>query len=81
LGTKIAVIGPNADRVISGSGASASLNPYSNTIPLDTIKAVPEKEVIYSLGFHTYEWLPLVADYCTTASGEQGVSLELLEAG
>jgi beta-glucosidase len=74
--TKIAVIGSNANRAIAGGGGSASLNPYYNTLPLDSIKAVPGKEVIYALGCHTYKWLPLAADYCTTASGEQGVMLE-----
>ncbi|KAH8813203.1 glycoside hydrolase superfamily [Xylogone sp. PMI_703] len=74
--TKIAVIGPNANRAIAGGGGSASLNPYYNTIPLDSIKAAPGKEVKYALGCHTYKWLPLAADYCTTSSGEQGVSLE-----
>ncbi|EHL02185.1 putative beta-glucosidase I [Glarea lozoyensis 74030] len=73
---KIAVIGPNANRAIAGGGGSASLNPYYNTLPLDSIKAVPDREVTYSLGCHTWKWLPLAADYCTTATGEQGVSLE-----
>ncbi|TAQ90095.1 hypothetical protein B7494_g1536 [Chlorociboria aeruginascens] len=73
---KIAVIGPNANRAIAGGGGSASLNPYYKTIPLDSIKAVPGKEVTYSMGCHTYKWLPLVGEYCTTASGERGVTLE-----
>ena len=76
---KIAVIGPNANRAIAGGGGSASLNPYYNTLPLDSIKAVPGKEVVYALGCHTYKWLPLAADYCTTASGQQGVTLEFYE--
>ncbi|KAI9648015.1 hypothetical protein NHQ30_002643 [Ciborinia camelliae] len=74
--TKIAVIGPNANRAIAGGGGSASLNPYYNTIPLDSIKAIPGKEVTYALGCHTYKWLPLAADYCTTSTGAQGVTLE-----
>ncbi|KAL2063455.1 hypothetical protein VTL71DRAFT_5260 [Oculimacula yallundae] len=73
---KIAVIGPNANRAIAGGGGSASLNPYYNTLPLDSIKAVAEQEVSYAVGCQTYKWLPLAADYCTTAAGEQGVSLE-----
>ncbi|KAH8679882.1 glycoside hydrolase superfamily [Tricladium varicosporioides] len=74
--TKIAVIGPNANRAIAGGGGSASLNPYYNTLPLESIRAVPGREVTFSPGCHTYKWLPLAAEYCTTASGEQGVSLE-----
>ncbi|KAH8596601.1 glycoside hydrolase family 3 protein [Bisporella sp. PMI_857] len=74
--TKIAVIGPNANRAIAGGGGSASLNPYYNTLPLESIKAVPGKEVTYAMGCHTFKWLPLAADYCTTASGEPGVILE-----
>jgi beta-glucosidase len=74
--TKIALIGPNANRAIAVGGGSASLNPYYNTLPYDSIKAVAGKEVTYNLGCHTYKWLPLAADYCTTAAGEQGVSLE-----
>ncbi|CZR55218.1 probable periplasmic beta-glucosidase precursor [Phialocephala subalpina] len=73
---KIAVIGPNANRAIAGGGGSASLNPYYNTLPLDSIKAVAEKDVRYAVGCQTYKWLPLAADYCKTATGEQGVSLE-----
>ncbi|RDW73118.1 beta-glucosidase-3 [Coleophoma cylindrospora] len=76
LQKKIAVIGPNANRAIAGGGGSASLNPYYSTIPLDSIREVPGKEVIYSMGCHTYKWLPLAAEYCTTASGEQGVILD-----
>lgn len=74
--TKIAVIGPNANRAIAGGGGSASLNPYYNTLPLSSIQAIPGKEVSYAVGCHTYKWLPLAADFCTTATGEQGVSLE-----
>jgi len=74
--TNIAVIGPNANRAIAGGGGSASLNPYYNTIPLDSIRDVPGKEITYAMGCHTFKWLPLAADYCTTASGEPGVILE-----
>lgn len=73
---KIAVIGPNANRAIAGGGGSASLNPYYNTLPLSSIQAVPGKDVTYAVGCHTYKWLPLAADFCVTASGQQGVSLE-----
>jgi len=74
--TKIAVIGPNANRAIAGGGGSASLNPYYNTLPLDSIKSVPGREVTFAMGCHTFKWLPLAGKYCTTASGEPGVSLE-----
>lgn len=74
--TKIAVIGPNASRAIAGGGGSASLHPYYTTLPIDAIKAVSGKEVSYNVGCLTYKWLPLAADFCTTATGEQGVSLE-----
>jgi beta-glucosidase len=74
--TKIAVIGPNANRAIAGGGGSASVNPYYNTLPLDSIKAVPGKEITYAMGCHTYKYLPLAAEYCTTPSGEEGVTLE-----
>lgn len=36
--TKVAVIGPNANRAIAGGGGSASLNPNYNTLPLDSIR-------------------------------------------
>jgi len=74
--SKIAVIGPNANRAIAGGGGSASLNPYYNTLPLDSIRAVPGKEITYAMGCWTYKYLPLAADYCTTLSGERGVTLE-----
>jgi beta-glucosidase len=73
---KIAVIGPNANRAIAGGGGSASLNPYYNTLPLDSIRSVPGKEITYAMGCHTFKWLPLAGDYCTTATGEPGVKLE-----
>src|SRR4051812_31065588 len=73
---KIAVIGPNANRAIAGGGGSASLNPYYNTLPLDSIRAVPGKEIIYAMGCRTYKYLPLAAEYCTTTTGERGVTLE-----
>jgi len=73
---KIAVIGPNANRAIAGGGGSASLNPYYNTLPLDSIRAVPGKEVIYALGCRTYKYLPLAAECCTTPTGEPGITLE-----
>jgi len=74
--TKIAVIGPNANRAIAGGGGSASLNPYYSTLPLDSIKAIEGREVLYAPGCLTYKWLPLAADFCTTATGEHGVYLE-----
>lgn len=77
--TKIAVIGPNANRAVAGGGGSASLNPYYNTLPLESIKAVPGREILYAQGCHTYKWLPLAADYCTTKSGQQGVTLDFFE--
>ena len=77
--TKIAVIGPNVNRAIAGGGGSASLHPYYKTIPLESIKAIPGKEIRYSQGCHTWKWLPLAQDYCTIATGEQGVILEFFE--
>lgn len=74
--TRIAVIGPNANRAIAGGGGSASLNPYYSTIPVESITTVPGREVKFAQGCLTYKWLPLAADYCTTKEGEQGVSLE-----
>lgn len=74
--TKVAVIGPNANRAIAGGGGSASVNPYYNTLPLDSIKSVPGKDVTYAMGCHTFKWLPLAGKFCTTPSGEPGVQLE-----
>jgi beta-glucosidase len=73
---KIAVIGPNANRAIAGGGGSASLNPYYNTLPLDSIRKISGKEVLYSVGCVTDKWTPLATPYCTTASGEGGLTLE-----
>lgn len=74
--TKIAVIGPNANRAIAGGGGSASLNPYYNTRPLDSIRAVAEKQVSYAQGCHIYKWLPVASPYCTDKSGKPGVTLD-----
>ncbi|KAJ8122053.1 hypothetical protein ONZ43_g1650 [Nemania bipapillata] len=73
---KIAVIGPNANRAIAGGGGSASLNPYYNTLPLDSIKRAAHGEVIYAKGCHIYKWLPVASPLCTDKSGKPGVTLE-----
>lgn len=74
--TKIAVIGPNADRAIAGGGGSASLNPYYNTIPLSSIRAASESEVVFAQGCHIHKWLPVASRYCTVKSGQPGVAIE-----
>ena len=74
--TKVAVIGPNANRAIAGGGGSASLNPYYNTIPLDSIRHVAEKEVTFAQGCHIHKWLPVASSYCTEKSGKPGVSID-----
>jgi beta-glucosidase len=72
----IALIGPNAKRAIAGGGGSASLNPYYLTTPFDGIRARTDAEILYSQGCDTAKWLPLMDDYCSIPSGEQGVILE-----
>ncbi|XXH03094.1 hypothetical protein Hte_009484 [Hypoxylon texense] len=74
--TKVAVIGPNANRAIAGGGGSASLNPYYNTLPLDSIRATSQWEVVYAQGCHIHKWLPVASPFCTAKSGEPGVTLE-----
>jgi beta-glucosidase len=73
--TKIAVIGPNANRAIAGGGGSASLNPYYNTLPLDSICAAADLEVVYAQGCHIHKWLPVASPFCTDKSGKPGVTL------
>ncbi|KAL1879261.1 hypothetical protein Daus18300_001840 [Diaporthe australafricana] len=74
--TKLAVIGPNANRAIAGGGGSASLNPYYNTLPLDSIKKAAKQEVIYAQGCHINKWLPVASPYCKTEDGKQGVTID-----
>ncbi|KAK3310655.1 glycoside hydrolase superfamily [Chaetomium strumarium] len=74
--TKVAVIGPNANRAIAGGGGSASLNPYYNTVPLDSIRKVAQQPVTYSLGCHIHKWLPVASPHCSNKTGKQGVSIE-----
>ncbi|TQN71493.1 Beta-glucosidase B, partial [Colletotrichum shisoi] len=74
--TKVAVIGPNANRAIAGGGGSASLNPYYRTIPLESIRAVAEQEVTFAQGCHIYKWLPVASPYCTEKSGKPGVNID-----
>lgn len=74
--TKIAVIGPNANRAIAGGGGSASLNPYYNTLPLDSIKEAAESEVVYAQGCRINKWLPVASPFCTTADGKLGVTID-----
>ncbi|KAK4031503.1 beta-glucosidase B [Parachaetomium inaequale] len=73
---KVAVIGPNANRAIAGGGGSASLNPYYNTLPLDSIRKVAQQPVTYSQGCHIHKWLPVASPYCSDKTGKQGVSIE-----
>lgn len=73
---KIAVIGPNANRAIAGGGGSASLNPYYNTLPLDSIRAAAHGEVTYAQGCHIFKWLPVASPFCTDAEGQPGVTLD-----
>ncbi|KAL8393391.1 hypothetical protein RB595_003240 [Gaeumannomyces hyphopodioides] len=74
--TKVAVIGPNASRAIAGGGGSASLNPYYNTLPLDSIREAAQLEVGYAVGCHINKWLPVASPVCSTRDGEQGVSID-----
>ncbi|KAG5809954.1 hypothetical protein H9Q74_007272 [Fusarium xylarioides] len=74
--TKVAVIGPNANRHIAGGGGSASLNPYYNTIPLDSIRKVSKQKVSFAQGCHIHKWLPVASEYCTEQSGKPGVHID-----
>ncbi|KAH8899447.1 glycoside hydrolase family 3 protein [Thozetella sp. PMI_491] len=74
--TKVAVIGPNANRAIAGGGGSASLNPYYNTLPLASIRSAAQQEVQYAMGCRIHKWLPVASPYCTDKGGKPGVTLE-----
>lgn len=74
--TKVAVIGPNANRHIAGGGGSASLNPYYNTIPLDSIRKASQQKVLFAQGCHIHKWLPVASEYCTEKSGKPGVHID-----
>lgn len=79
--TKLAVIGPNANRAIAGGGGSASLNPYYTTLPLDSIRRAVEAaggqgEVAYAVGCHINKWLPVASPFCSNRDGSQGVTID-----
>ncbi|KAK3329720.1 glycoside hydrolase superfamily [Apodospora peruviana] len=73
---KVAVIGPNANRAIAGGGGSASLNPYYNTLPLDSIRRIAQQPVTYAMGCHIHKWLPVASAFCTDKAGKPGVTIE-----
>lgn len=73
---KVVVIGPNANRAIAGGGGSASLNPYYNTLPLDSIRKTAQQPVTYAMGCHIHKWLPVASPFCTDKSGKKGVTIE-----
>ncbi|KAK1755044.1 glycoside hydrolase superfamily [Echria macrotheca] len=74
---KVAVIGPNANRAIAGGGGSASLNPYYNTLPLESIRKVAQQPVSYAMGCHIHKWLPVASPFCTDKTGkQQGVTID-----
>lgn len=77
--TKVAVIGPNANRAIAGGGGSASLNPYYKTVPLDSIKKASKNEVVFAQGCHIHKWLPVASPFCTEKSGLPGVNIQWYE--
>ncbi|KAM0447600.1 hypothetical protein ACHAO4_008927 [Trichoderma viride] len=64
---KIAVIGPNANR--------ASLDPYYNTLPLDSIRQVAG-EVVFNQGCSIHKWLPVASEYCVNSAGNPGVDID-----
>lgn len=76
---KIALIGPNVKRAIAGGGGSASLKPYYNTTPYDSIAAVSGREILFAQGAQIDKWLPLASNICKTPSGQPGVVLEFFK--
>ena len=82
--TKIAVIGPNANRAVAGGGGSASLNPYYTTLPLDSIRqAVADAggvadNISYAVGCHTNKWLPVASPFCSTSATKEtpGITID-----
>ncbi len=74
--TKLAVIGPNANRAVAGGGGSAAVNPYYNTLSLDSIRTASKLEVTYAMGCDTYKWVPLATPFCTAVDGTTGVTIE-----
>ncbi|KAK0731141.1 glycoside hydrolase superfamily [Lasiosphaeris hirsuta] len=74
--TTVAIIGPNAKKANAGGGGSAAVNPYYNTIPLDSIREVAQKPVTYATGCHIHKWLPVASPLCTDKDGDQGVTIE-----
>lgn len=73
---KVAVIGPNANRAIAGGGGSASLNPYYNTLPLNSIKGAAQREVTYAIGCHIHKWLPVASAFCSDGAGRPGITID-----
>lgn len=72
----VAVIGPNANRASAGGGGSASLNPYYNTVPLDSIRQVSAGEVTFAQGCTINKWLPVASAFCTDSTGQTGVDID-----
>lgn len=75
--TKIALIGPNAQRAIAHGGGSASVKPYYNTSPLQGFEAISKSQIFYAPGCDTRKWLPLLSDAnCVSTFGKRGITLE-----
>jgi beta-glucosidase len=74
--TKIAVIGPNGNRAVAGGGGSASLNPYYNTIPLDSIRKASKQDVTFAQGCEVFKWVPVATPFCSAQDGTAGATLE-----
>lgn len=74
--TKVAVIGPNANRAVAASGGRAFFNPYYSTIPLQTIRQLSNLDVPFAQGCEIRRWLPLEREHCTNDLGEPGISVQ-----
>ncbi|KAK9802323.1 putative beta-glucosidase [Seiridium cardinale] len=58
----IAVIGPNAKIAAYSGGGSASLLPYYAVTPFDAIKSLSSSSVEYTVGYGSYNKLPLLSN-------------------
>lgn len=79
--SRLAVIGPNADREVVGGGGSARLTPTAVTTVLDGLRAqVGGDRITYELGCHADRGTPGIdGRHARRADGTPGIDVEVLD--
>jgi beta-glucosidase len=82
FGTRIAVIGPNANTASYAGGGSASLPASYTVTPLEAITAIADEagaSVSYTIGADCTRWTPLLDQFLRAPDGTPGVECSFFQ--